>query len=634
MTALDEASHRTEISRFTLRLAVVALVLILVPTLVGFILAPQGAMYLQQQMAMDDQMVYAAWMKQAMQGRFLFDNRFAVDPQPGLTLHLYFLILGWVAKLTGIPLAMTLARAGFSFLFVILLGRLVAKLDWPIYSSKLAMVLAVFGMGLGFAAWEPFGRDILHESPVGILTGGRLPIDVWQPEAFAFSSMLTNGLFMASLCLFLVIILAVLDARTTWRAVPLGFGAFFVLMNIHSYDVLLLTFVLLGFLVACVAGKTFTTAWILRAAVIGSGAILPALWFMHVLSQDEVFQARAETLTYTDNFRQIFAGLLPLIVLALIGAVRGVYSQPETIKDEEAEEGTHSQTVLIGACLFIALILGMLFLAGAHAPDSYFMTLPIWIACFGATLAAIYLLKPRNPLMAMICAWAFVGLIAPYFPGLFQRKLSMGMAIPWGLLAAMSLGDLIKSFDRSKRNIATALGLVVGCASALLWVQREMVFIKSNVSSTALHPVTLSSDIVSILDALDQQPGRKVVVAMPGIWAEREQKGTFDTPYMPDLNPFASGLTGAYTYAGHWSETPKYIDRRGIATSIFHLQTPDETRYQLIRETGAQYLIAPNPESFSQLPLADLKIYGEVIKESGAWALIRLPQEPSPQPEP
>ena len=628
MTPIDDQTHAFELKRFSLRLAIVAVILALVPTIVGIILAPEGALYLQQQMAMDDQMVYAAWMKQAMGGQFFFDNRFAVEAQPGMTVHLYFLVLGWVAKLTGIPLAMTLARAGFSFLFVVLLGKLVKRLEWTIYSSKLAMVLAIFGMGLGFAAWEPFGREILHESPVSFLTGGRLPIDVWQPEAFTFSSMLTNGLFMASLCLFLVIFLAVLDARDSWKSVPLGFGAFFVLMNIHSYDVLLLAFVLIGFLVGCVAGKTATTQWVIRAAVIGAGAILPALWFMHVLSNDPVFQARAATLTYTDSFRQILVGLLPLVLLGLAGAVRGVYtgSNQDSSSDDE-ESSKRNSSLLIGSGLLGALLLFMIVRSLNHAPDSYLLNLPTWIACFIAVLASIYFIRPKSPIMALVCAWAFVGLIAPYFPGLFQRKLSMGIAIPWGLLAAMSLGDLIKNFDRSKRNAATAVGLIVGCASSLLWVQREMIFIKSNVSSTTVHPVTLSSDIASILKSLDAEPGRKVAVAMPGFPSVREQKGTFDTPYMPDLNPFASGLSGAYTYAGHWSETPDYNTRRGIATAIFLVQTPDEKRRELLAKTGANYIIAPNPDSFGQLPLADLSPYGEVVKESGAWALIRLPVE-------
>jgi arabinosyltransferase C len=77
-------------------------VLVSLPAILAWQSAPAGSTYLGYVFSTDDQMVYAAWIRQAMAGQFLFDNRFTNAPQPGLTINLYFLLLGQVARGTGI----------------------------------------------------------------------------------------------------------------------------------------------------------------------------------------------------------------------------------------------------------------------------------------------------------------------------------------------------------------------------------------------------------------------------------------------------------------------------------------------------------------------------------------------------
>src|SRR5690606_23444982 len=130
--------------------------------------------------------------------------------------------------------------------------------------------------------------------------------DVWQPEAFVFPSMLTNALFMASLCLILGVFLSFLDAKQSWKPVLPGFICMALLMNIHSYDVLLVALVMVGCLAMQLARRDADWKWIARAGVIGLGAVPPALWFMHVLRNDSVFQERAATPTFSPNFKVLF----------------------------------------------------------------------------------------------------------------------------------------------------------------------------------------------------------------------------------------------------------------------------------------------------------------------------------------
>ncbi|MCH8979937.1 MAG: hypothetical protein IH945_11955, partial [Armatimonadetes bacterium] len=263
-----------EIRKFARVLGFAAAGLALLPVWLGWLGTPEGHRYLPFHLSLDDHMVYAAWMRQAMDGQFLFDNRFTTDAQPGLTVHLYFFLLGLVAKLLGIPLTLTLARVGFSFLAVRLLGELLVKIGLKSFTGKFALVMSCFGGGLAFLSWEMFG-DALTSGPgwFSNLMHGRQPIDNWQPEAFVFPSMLTNGLFMVALCLILATMVCVLGARTSWRPVLPGALSFAVLMNIHSYDVLLLALVLAAFLACLAANRSVDLAWTARTVVIGLGAL-------------------------------------------------------------------------------------------------------------------------------------------------------------------------------------------------------------------------------------------------------------------------------------------------------------------------------------------------------------------------
>lgn len=623
--------------RYVWFLAAFAALLSLIPFLASFRSAPLGTSYLGFEYNTDDHMVYAAWMRQAMDGHFFFDNRFAIDPQPGLTVHLYFFVLGLLAKLLGIVVAATVARVGFSVLFVFLLHNLVKRFSPNVYVTKLAMTLAVFGGGIGFLVWHNFGvqivKDSIGASVLKPLTGGGLPVDVWQPESFVFPSMLTNSLFMVSLCLILVTFRCVLDARESWKPVLPGALAFGLLMNIHSYDVLLVALVLVGFLVMTAMRKQATGAWIARAAVIGAGAVPAALWFVHVLQKDPVFQMRADTPTYAANFRPVFVTFFLLIALALAGwALR-------TSKDDPQVRNRRMGGAGLMGVLFLALygLATRPYDAGAE----YFLTLGGWALVFALSLGALALLSDEEPAWNLFAAWAVIGMTAPYFPALFQRKLAMGLSIPWAVLAAFGFAVATKKLGRSERNLATVLVLIILSGSSIMWLSRELSLLKYNVSNTTVHAPFLNADGQRIVNYLNEHSaGRTVVVAMPGIPDPLIDPGSgqpipdeYSTPTMPDLNPIVSGFTGVYTYAGHWSETPQYKERRrNLATSIFLAATSDADRQARIKETQANYLIAPVPGAFAALKdpetglsvLADLTSLGEVVVDGSKFKLIRL----------
>jgi hypothetical protein len=618
-TQLLEKEKR-EISErgFVRILAIVSAVIAGLPDVFGWLLRQPGSTYLGIQYNLDDHMVYAAWMRQAMDGRFLFDNRFTTDQQPGLTVHLYFLVLGWIAKLFGIALTMALVRIALSAAFVFLLYRLVRRICPDVYTTKLAMSLVVVGGGIGALMWRDFGQAInppiiplIHNIMLGLL-----PTDVWQPEGYVMPSMLTNGLFMASLCLIVISFLAFLSAKDNWRWVPQGALAMFLLMNIHSYDVLIIAFAMVGLLVAALVQKQFTIGWLARSLAIGVGAVPSALWFLYVLQRDAVFQARAATPTYAANFRQVAFGYLGLMILGLIALA----ARPNTEKRERILR-------ISGTAVASALLIALFATASSQPGTTYFLEMGDWMGCAAVALVAIALVSDANPAWNLAASWALLGTIAPYFPALFQRKLSMGLAIPWAILAALAVGAITKRLDRGTRNLALVLAICALGATSIRWFGREAELAKLDVSNTTNHPVYLGIDATQIVKQLNEQrKNRTIVIAMPGTaLPDAQNPAMFLSPYMPDLNPILSGLAGVYTYAGHWSETPDYLQRRSAETAFFLKGVwTDDQRKAFLQITQADYIVAPVPQTFPALNLEDVSNLGEIVYRGQQFQLVRV----------
>jgi arabinosyltransferase C len=174
------------------------------------------------------------------------------------------------------------------------------------------------------------------------------------------------------------------------------------------------------------------------------------------------------------------------------------------------------------------------------------------------------------------------------------------------------------------------LVVLIFSATSIRWLFRELTLIRSNkVSNTTLHPIFLSRDAHEIIDQLAKETGRKVVLAMPGIWNPTVNSDgeaipdEFGQPVIPDLNPIISGLTGSYTYAGHWSETPNYLERRNEATRFFMRGESDQQREEFLQKTGATYIVAPSAETYGQ-SFADLSSLGQVIHLGNQFILIKV----------
>lgn len=570
------------------------------PYLFALAIQPEGTLYLGVHSNYDDHAVYASWTKQAQEGEVFFENRFTTDEQAGKTIHLYFLAAGWLAKAVGIPIALHAFRVVFGFLALVALYRLLEGFIEDDRARATAFLLGIVSAGVGFAMWRNYG-----------FAG---PIDVWQPEAFVFPMLMQNGLFCAALWLILVVWKRILDARDSWKPVALGAAALLVLTNIHTYDTLLLAIVGFGLLAAMIGAGTFTWAWLARVAVIGCGALPAVAWFVYVRGIDPVFAARAETETISAPIWWVVAGLIPALFVSAVGLAQG--------GDKRA---------VLGAGLLAAAIAALQ--RSQYRMDQIWASVPLWagLAVIAALLCWLY--RPKSPLYGLLFAWIVMGLVALYYPGLFQRKLAIALALPVGVAAGIGLCGIDALKIRSATIVAGLAGLILG-ASSLMWLARESSMATKNISNTTMHRVYWPSEAREYIGYFRSNAKEgDAVIAMPGIAVPDD----FEKPReyalaIPDLNAILAGWGGVKTFIGHWSETPDYVERRGrVMSDLFSAKTTYETAYMLMQEAGANYILAPTGDIARQAGVPPRDFYaglGEVVLEGNEFILVRF--RPSP----
>jgi hypothetical protein len=296
--------------------ALVVVALISLPYLMLWALTPPGRVFWGFVQNPDDHCVYLAWMRQAWQGQLFFQNLFTTDPQRGLTINLFFWLLGSLARLTHLPLALVyhLSRAGFGALLLVLVYHLAAFFTEDRLTRRAAFGFAALSAGLGWLFWPAPGSNPLA-----------YPVDAWQPEAITFLSLYSNALFCAAMAAMAGLFLCLLQAqRTGKKGYVVGAGVLgFLLGNFHSYDVIAIAAVWAAYLLATGLVTRRAPLIELRQAILAAAIALPAVAYQYYLLQtDPVFQARAAVPTRSPALHLYLLGYGLLVPLAILGAHR------------------------------------------------------------------------------------------------------------------------------------------------------------------------------------------------------------------------------------------------------------------------------------------------------------------------
>jgi hypothetical protein len=323
-----------------------------------------------------DTAVYLDYIAQAIEGNWLFSNRFDLTPQAP-ALHGLWLMVGWLAsalKLTPLA-AYQAARLALTPILAATAWLMITELLPPAGKRRpLALALVLFGGGVGlythlWQAADPNTGAVIQR-----------PVDLWVAEAFPFLSASYSPHFVAAWILFLLTALLIWQSTrlNSWRCALGAGGASLLLATFHPYHLISLTLIfliwsawltwtesspnraswrpLLVYLIACApawAYHAYKLTWANEAAVlavrsqaympdlmhwvIGYGGLLPLAALGWYWSQQEKWSTAADFLavwavaqlfaSYSPFLagRRLLLGLhFPLAVLAALG-LAGLY---------------------------------------------------------------------------------------------------------------------------------------------------------------------------------------------------------------------------------------------------------------------------------------------------------------------
>jgi hypothetical protein len=290
------------------------------PYLYGYLQTPPGATYTGlHALTPGDFNVYYTQMLQAGRGDMAERNLFAGIEGVGSVsmVNAFWYFLGIMAHTAGIsmPLAFHLARLALIPLLVLVLYQLL-KILVPFRAFYPAGALTLIGSGIGY-----FALPFLKSPPLV----GRYdwPLDLWVPESNTFLTLYHSPHLLASLILFLFVLLSFLRASASlkpfWWQVSGGLAAA-ALFHFHPFHAVTLGGILLVW--AVIMGRASLCRSCVTLAVL-VGISLPSIaWQLMRLRSDWIIQEWAmQNVTATPALWAVLLGYGLLIPFALAGGI-------------------------------------------------------------------------------------------------------------------------------------------------------------------------------------------------------------------------------------------------------------------------------------------------------------------------
>ncbi len=414
--------------RFVVYLFAITVLLASATAIFGYAISRPEMQYVGAAYNIDDNCVYFSWARQAADGHFFIRNLFTTTLQHPIQFNLLMLAMGGLARLTTLPIPVTLniCRIVGSIALLALINRLYRVLmPHNAFARLSALAFACLGSGFGWMFWPKWA----DKNP------GNMPVDTWQPEVFTFQSINFSALFVFGMILIVAIMYLLSVARRTGLmryAVCAGLCAA-ILGNIHSYDILHVGAAWLLFLIADgIAHRKFNTSAWLQAVVCGLLTIPTVAYQLYMYQVDPAFHARVLDPTLSPPFRYYVLGYGVIFLLAFGAVVHILATKMKVLRDSFYD---HSAAILT-----VCWVVGAF--AVAYAPH---------------------------------CS--------------FQRKMMMGTDIPICLLAGYGLSLAVRGLkSKPMQIIAVAAAVVLSLPSTLLYVTRDLRHITEDSSETRLSP--------------------------------------------------------------------------------------------------------------------------------------------------
>ena len=301
-------------------LAIIAFLLIFItslPYVYGYLTAPEDTHFLAiSGINRIDYANYFSYIEQVKDGHLLFKDLYTTEPQPRIILNLFFLGLGFFAKIFNLSAlaVFQISRIILIPVFVFILYLFLSLLFKEKLKRKLGLIFTCFSAGLGGVLSLLFTFPLLQ-----------IPIDLWIPEAITFQSLYLNPLYIFSFILIISIFLLILLAKknASYKYSLLAGICGLILFQIHPYDIPIISLTLFIFwILSSLIEKRIN--WnlfkhCLIFAVISLPSVIYYFWLSisHFVTAERI--AQASSLLITPSIWAFIWGYGFILPLALTG---------------------------------------------------------------------------------------------------------------------------------------------------------------------------------------------------------------------------------------------------------------------------------------------------------------------------
>ena len=483
---------------------------------------------------------YLAKMYEGWRGDWRFTLPYSAAQSQGAYLFTFYILLGHLARLLGLPLIGVFhgARLLGTIFLLWVLWRFLQNLNPPGKYNRTVYALACLGLGMGWLAF-----------PFGVASS-----DFWVAEAYPFLSAYANPHFVLSLAL-LVWLLTIRPAASdvlpdrrlnVWGGAAVALLASAVLGSLSPFA-LVLAVAILGIVLAIRAFDSWHSARSLRA---GFSGLVSGL--------------RAD--------RSLRKMLVRLICLLLGGAPVVGYAVM-AMRLDPLLAAWNAQNLTPAPAAWDLLL--------AFSPA-------ILLACLG--LAQIW--RRKDIQIQIVIVWAVLALVMVYLPFGLQRRFLVGLAVPLVSLAGFGLEWIENRLGQRVRFIAIAalaltfptllLVLLAGqfgalAHNSLLYLRRgesqALSWLETNTPADALVLAAPESGLF-----IPAHTGRRVLYGHPfeTVNAEAEEKAVTDffaQAGSPAAIDFLVGRKIDYVFYGPREQLLGQMpDWRGLVRSLFSRQ--------------------------------------------------------------
>lgn len=505
--------------------ALIVLLLASLPYLVGILAAGPDQVFSGLQVNPLDGVSYLAKMRLGYNGGWLFQLLFTPEQGQGVFLFTYFIGLGHLARIFGLPLIVVFHAArllgGFALLWMIY--ELIARVTDTIDLRRRAWWIVALSSGVGWLA---------------VMLGHADSSDMTIAESNTFYSLIANAHFAL--------------------AAAIMIGMFILMLTMRSFSI--------GRTMALIVLSLFLA--ILQpfapAAVYGIvGVTLLVVWWRNARSRPEWSAVESKDASAFPRAQFLSAFIAGLITAPLL-----LYLYSATQADEVLRAWSQQNQTLSPPPIDYLLGYGLL-----------------WVfAFFGARQAW----RRKSDWDVLLLVWIIVTLPMLYAPFLLQRRLSLGLHVPIGILAAIGLTEIVRA----------------------KWPRRILI------GATLLTSVFIELALFGGAAARDPRIYLTTSEAAALNWLQRNAPPEAVVLASPELGGFIPAFAGQRVVYGHPYETVN-AQAREQQVKDFFAGTIDHT--QMLRDYTVTYVVVGPRErklgtlDMQELPLEEVLSVGDVV---------------------